>query len=118
MTDVARLADLIAGQCRVRVGDHEGIITGFGTSTFIRLDEREIPWGEVVELEQPDEATVAAHWEAIAAADRRKLAELRAGRVREDLLAMDPDQLAAVVADPEVAARLRAVPPQGTTRRA
>ena len=124
MTDVNRLADLIAGRCHVRAGAGEGVLVGFAQGSMLALEvdgqRVEVPWGDVVELEALDPVRVAAHWAAMAELDRVKAAELARGRVRTDLLVLDDAQLAAVVRDPDVAARLRTVPPEptgGTTTR-
>lgn len=71
----SRLADLIAGKCRVRVGGVEGVLDGFTSDVMWLLVEGErveVPAGEVSELEPLDAVKVAAHWAAIAESDQVK----------------------------------------------
>ena len=71
--DATRLADLIAGRCRVRVGAVEGVLDGFTSQVmWLLVDGQrvEVPRRDVVELEPLDQVAVDAHWAAVAEADR------------------------------------------------
>lgn len=119
-TDVNRLADLIAGGTRVRVGDVEGVLDGF-TSRYMYLvvdgERVEVAAADVVELEPVDEARVAAHWAARAEADALVLAERATRRARADLASMGAADFASVIGDPAVSDRILQVAAAITTKR-
>lgn len=94
--DAERLADLIAGRCRVRVGGIEGVLDGFTSKVmWLLVDGQrvEVPAGEVEELEPLNEAAVAAHWAAIAESDAAKTRERAKARAAEALQGLDADAL-------------------------
>lgn len=112
--NASRLADLIAGKCRVRAGGVEGVLDGFAepTAMWLLVDGKrvEVPFGDVEELEALDEKVVRAHWDAIAAADQEVMRQRVVEQATQLLVSVDDAGLAAVLAHPDVAARI----PRGT----